>query len=82
MRQIIGTLKLLNSRPSQYELELAESHYTANVTINQLLFMESFVEDLLNLHMMTAGKFKLENKQFDPQKAINFVCDMISMMAE
>ena len=82
MRQIIETLRLLNLNPKKYEQEIAESLYTANITIRQLLFMESFVEDLLNFQMITSGQFKLENKQFDPQDAITFVSDLTKMMAK
>ena len=59
-------LRLVSERPTEYEEELGESIFAANVTITQLQFMESFVEDLLNLQMMTSGVFELENKPFDP----------------
>ena len=67
--------------PSKYADELAQANLNANITIQQLLFMESFVEDLLNLHMMTQGVFKLEEQYFDPQAAIDFVLDMIRVSA-
>ena len=56
------TLRLLSSGPSEYAKELKKSLFNANVIIRQLLFMESFVEDLLNLHMIMSGKFELEEK--------------------
>ena len=59
-------MRLISTIPSSYEEELADSIVAASVSVSQLLFMESFVEDLLNLHMMTSGVFELENKPFDP----------------
>ena len=41
--------------------------------------MESFIEDLLNLHMMNQGAFKLSIEPFSPQSAIDFVLDMIRL---
>ena len=44
--------------------------------------METFVEDLLNLHMINSGIFKLDNEAFDPQSALEFVYEMIKIRAE
>ena len=52
------------------------------MTLRQLQFMESFVEDLLNLHMINQGVFVLSEEEFDPDEAISFVCDMVSLKAE
>ena len=43
--------------------------------------MESFIEDLLNLHMMRTGSFQLSNYPFNLEEAIAFVCDMIKLKA-
>ena len=43
--------------------------------------MESFIEDLLNLHMMNQGVFELKVEPFSPQSAIDFVLDMIRLKA-
>ena len=43
--------------------------------------MESFIEDLLNLHMMNQGVFELKAEPFSPQSAIDYVIDMIRLKA-
>ena len=66
MRQIISVLNQASASPNNYQLELAESLFSANVSITQLYFMEYFVEDLLNLQMINSGVFTLEKQLFNP----------------
>ena len=40
---------------------------------SQLYFMQSFVDDLLDLKMLREGNFKLNTAVFDPNKVINLV---------
>ena len=49
---------------------------------DQLLFMESFVEDLLNLQMAKEGVFTLSKALFDPLEALNSVCEVFKNQAE
>ena len=41
-------------------------------------FMESFVEDLLNLNLMQEGIFKLNVETFSLNKTFNFIMSMFS----
>ena len=47
----------------------------------QLIFMESFVEDLLNLHMMGQGVFSLDSAFFDPYEALLFIQEIFRLNA-
>ena len=40
---------------------------------SQLYFMQSFVDDLLDLKMLRGGTFKLNTASFDPNKVISLV---------
>ena len=40
---------------------------------SQLYFMQSFVDDLLDLKMLREGTFKLNTAAFDPNKVISLV---------
>lgn len=46
--------------------------------MSQFSFIDSFIEDLINLRSMCNGDFKLENTQFNPQKVLELVSDMFA----
>ena len=50
--------------------------------LNQLGFMESFIEDLLNIKLIKEGKFILEKKQFSPKEVFDYIIDMFELRAK
>ena len=44
--------------------------------------MESFVEDLLNLQLLNQGKITIEEKEFYPILAIDFIIKMMKVKAD
>lgn len=50
-----------------------------DVILSQMSYMESFIEDLLNVHMLTHGVFKLDLAVFDPQESIDFVYEIFRL---
>ena len=46
--------------------------------MSQFSFIDSFIEDLLNLRQMCNGDFRLENTQFSPQKVLEMVSNMFA----
>ena len=49
---------------------------------SQLVYMEYFVENLLNVKMIKSGVFDIQLSPFDPQSAIQFVLDVFELSAK
>ena len=49
---------------------------------SQLVYMEYFVENLLNVKMIKSGVFNIQLSPFDPQSAIQFVLDVFELSAK
>ena len=47
-----------------------------NIVLNQLVFMSSFVEDLLNLRLLQEGSLELVKEPFNIVETLEFVLDM------
>lgn len=67
---------LIASRPARESLSQAK-HYN-DIMMSQFSFIDSFIEDLINLRSMCNGDFKLENTQFNPKKVLELVSDMFA----
>lgn len=44
--------------------------------MSQLTFIESFVEDLLDLNQLKDGKLTLAKSVFDPNEVFKLICDI------
>ena len=55
---------LIASRPACESLAQAK-HYN-DIMMSQFSFIESFIQDLINLRQICNGDFNLENAQFNP----------------
>ena len=49
---------------------------------SQLIYMEYFVENLLNVKMIKSGVFDIQLSPFDPQSAIQFVLGVFELSAK
>ena len=49
------------------------------ISLSQLVLVESFVEDLLNLTLLREGVFKLENGPFNLKETLDFVVNIFRM---
>ena len=49
--------------------------------LSQLNFLQSFVEDLVNLKMLQEGVFTLNNAPFDPNNVFDMVCQIFQPQA-
>ena len=47
----------------------------------QLMLMQTFVDDLLDLKQIREGVFSLFNESFDPSEAIELVCSVFDPQA-
>ena len=54
----------------------------ASLILQTLGLMESFVEDLLNLRLMSEGILTLAKDVFDPREAFNFIKDTFAIKVE
>ena len=50
--------------------------------MRQLDFMESFVEDMLNLQMLNSGVLTIHEDYFNPAFVIDFVINMMKIKAD
>jgi len=78
---IVRILETL-SMPCPLTHHLDKAHHWALLMRSQLIFTESFVEDLLNLHLIQKETLKLDIGAFSPQKAIDFVVEIFQMKAK
>ena len=60
-----NVLKLLSKLKTKSDKLKKAKHFT-ELVLNQVNFVLSFVEDLLDLQLMRTGKLKLTNEVFDP----------------
>ena len=51
-----------------------------NLVKSQLIFLQSFVEDLLDLGQLKDGNFVLANSIFDPNETLKVVIDAFRPM--
>ena len=48
---------------------------------NQLQFLQSFIEDLIDLRMLQTGKFSLTNEPFDVVSILKQICNIFRPQA-
>lgn len=75
LEQIILILSAVNVS-STTNLALVQVIRYANLVVSQLNLMESFVEDLLNLHLLRKGIFTIAKDRFDPTELFEFIVNM------
>ena len=61
--------------------EINQIYEFADLVLCQLCFTGSFVEDLLNLRMISQNSLEIVKDQFNPQKVLNSVIKMFSIKA-
>ena len=59
--------------------DLDNSKNLLKISISQLVLVESFVEDLLNLTLLKEGVFKLESAPFNLKETLDFVVNIFQM---
>ena len=74
---IINKIKATRDMP----ISMEESLRNLQLILGQLFLIESFVEDLLNLRLLTEGVLQIQETEFNPIKAIEFVFDMLRFKA-
>ena len=52
------------------------AEFSLNLMLSQLEFIESFIEDLLNVRLIREGLLTLQNESFSPKEALEFVVHM------
>ena len=54
---------------------LAQSQNYASLMFGQLIFLQSFIEDLLDLGQLKNGVFTLSFEGFDPAETFELICN-------
>ena len=78
LAQVLLTLN--TTAPTKEMLKQAAKY--ASLILQTLGLMESFVEDLLNLRLMSEGILTLAKDVFDPREAFNFIKDTFAIKVE
>ena len=68
--------------PTYSQEDRARACKYCKIFVSQLMFVEAFAEDMLNLYVINEKVFKLEAELFDPQEVIGFVKDMFEEKAK
>lgn len=76
LQQIIAILTAASAPSAE---KLAQACKNAKMMHGQLSMMQSFIEDLLNLQLVSQGIFTIANEKFKPREAIEFVLEMFSL---
>ena len=74
LAQIIALLASINVDP--------QVHRYLQLVVSQLTFVESFVEDLLDLRQMRDGVFSLVEDVFNPKEVIELVVSVFKPQAD
>lgn len=72
--------RLKRNFPNFEDKELALKHF--KLIFYQLMLIQSFVDDLLDLRQLKDGVFTLTCNLFDPNQVIEQVCDIFQLQAE
>ena len=72
--------QLKRNFPNFEDKELALKHF--KLIFYQLMLIQSFVDDLLDLRQLKDGVFTLTCNLFDPNQVIEQVCDIFQLQAE
>ena len=74
LEQIMSIL-MANHRSKE---DYAQAKHYNNIMMSQFSFIDSFIEDLINLRQMCNGDFRLEATQFSPHKVLEMVSNMFA----
>jgi len=71
-------LNFLGSLPLSldFAIEVSAHKKYLNLSIQQVLLMQSFVDDLLDMKQLKSGVFRLVQTVFDPNETFQLVCDI------
>ena len=75
-------IALINNAGAGGTRNLKQLSKHAKTILMQLHFMNSFVEDLLNLHMIHEGHMSISTRAFDLKDTIEFVVKMFAIKSE